>query len=225
MISHRDEDETWKKKPFLIADAGGSNTQWAFYHPAEGVLEKISTLGINPHVDSSEKIITLLSASSLRTFIGKVSTIHFYGAGLQGEEKKRQMSEIFLSLSQNHAEVFCYPDTELCIKAHQAKAPFTSVILGTGCSAVYVEENQQRQIFQASLGYLLGDAGSGAYFGKKLLQNWLLGLLESELSHRFAKQFGTNPSQAIAKVYAHPRPNAYLAEFFPSSMPRKTTHK
>jgi glucosamine kinase len=222
MISLRDEYDYWNNKPFLLADAGGSTTQWAFYNPAEDALERFYTLGINPHIDSAQTIQTLLSSYPLKAWIAKAKTIHFYGAGLSTEEKKRELTKIFLDLSHTQPKVMCMPDTELCIQVHSGQAPFTSVILGTGCSAVYVSEKNQREIFQPSLGYLLGDAGSGAYFGKKLLQHWLLGKLESEISQRFENQFGVDASQAIAKVYAHPRPNAYLAEFFPFVQTEKT---
>jgi glucosamine kinase len=59
----------------------------------------------------------------------------------------------------------------------------------------------------------LGDEGSGAYLGKKVIQHFLYGTFDEELQARFEKRFLTNAIEILENVYKKPLANRYLASF------------
>lgn len=63
------------------------------------------------------------------------------------------------------------------------------------------------------LGYVLGDEGSGAYLGKKVVQYYLYGTFDDELRGRFDLTYTTNAAEILENVYKKPLPNRYLAGF------------
>jgi N-acetylglucosamine kinase-like BadF-type ATPase len=63
------------------------------------------------------------------------------------------------------------------------------------------------------LGYVLGDEGSGAYLGKKVLQYYLYKTFDEELNSRFNSKFNTNNATILENIYKKPLPNRYLASF------------
>ena len=63
------------------------------------------------------------------------------------------------------------------------------------------------------LGYVLGDEGSGAYLGKKVLQYYLYKTFDEDLAYKFNDTYKTNKAEILEQVYKNPLPNRYLAEF------------
>ncbi len=63
------------------------------------------------------------------------------------------------------------------------------------------------------LGYVLGDEGSGAYLGKKVLQYYLYNTFDEDLRSRFDAKYVTTPSEILDNVYKKPLANRYLASF------------
>jgi len=63
------------------------------------------------------------------------------------------------------------------------------------------------------LGYILGDEGSGAYLGKKVIQHYLYKTFDEELETRFVKSFNTSSVEILESVYMKPLANRYLASF------------
>ena len=85
-------------------------------------------------------------------------------------------------------------------------------ILGTGCNSCYY--NGKKVIKNSpGLGYVLGDEGSGAYLGKKVLQHYLYNTFDEELMFAFDKKYNTNADEILNHVYKQPQPNRYLASF------------
>ncbi|RYF34424.1 MAG: hypothetical protein EOO38_29520, partial [Cytophagaceae bacterium] len=63
------------------------------------------------------------------------------------------------------------------------------------------------------LGYILGDEGSGTYFGKKMVISYLHKTMPSDLRENFAKEFQITKDIVVENVYQKPFPNSYLATF------------
>ena len=63
------------------------------------------------------------------------------------------------------------------------------------------------------LGYVLGDEGSGAYLGKKVIQYYFYNTFDEDLKARFELTFSTNSAEILENVYKKPLPNRYLAGF------------
>jgi N-acetylglucosamine kinase-like BadF-type ATPase len=85
-------------------------------------------------------------------------------------------------------------------------------ILGTGSNSCYYNG---KKIVKNSpgIGYVLGDEGSGAYLGRKVIQYFLYNTFDEELMFAFNNTYNTNADEIIMNVYLKPQPNRYLASF------------
>jgi len=63
------------------------------------------------------------------------------------------------------------------------------------------------------VGYVLGDEGSGAYLGKKVVQYFLYNTFDEDLRYKFDIKYNTNPVEILENVYRKPLANRYLASF------------
>ena len=73
-------------------------------------------------------------------------------------------------------------------------------ILGTGSNSCYY--NGKRIVKNSpGLGYVLGDEGSGAYLGKKVIQYYLYGTFDEDLKYRFDLKYQTSGNEILEKVY------------------------
>ena len=88
-------------------------------------------------------------------------------------------------------------------------------ILGTGSNSCYFDgEKTYEEV--PSLAYILGDEGSGSWFGKRLLQGFFYKQLPQHIHDDFIAEFGVAQSQVTyvnKRVYKDEDPNVYLASF------------
>ena len=85
-------------------------------------------------------------------------------------------------------------------------------ILGTGSNSCYF--NGKKIINNSpGLGFILGDEGSGAYMGKKVVQYFLYNTFDPDLMDRFMAKYNTDSATILDAVYRQPLPNRYLASF------------
>ncbi len=64
-----------------------------------------------------------------------------------------------------------------------------------------------------SLGDILGDEGSGSYFGKKILIDFLYNKMPSQIAKEFQATYDLNIKSVVKRVYKEPNANVYLAGF------------
>ena len=64
-----------------------------------------------------------------------------------------------------------------------------------------------------SLGFLIGDEGSGSALGKHLLRRFFMKKLPKDLENDFISTYHLTIEEAIKRMYHNPRANAYLGEF------------
>jgi N-acetylglucosamine kinase-like BadF-type ATPase len=84
--------------------------------------------------------------------------------------------------------------------------------LGTGSFIVYYDgQNIAKQA--PGIGYILGDEGSGAYLGKKVLQYYLYNTFDEELRYKFDDRYKTTPVEILENVYRKPLANRYMAGY------------
>jgi len=89
-------------------------------------------------------------------------------------------------------------------------------ILGTGSNSCYYNG---KKIVKNSpgLGYVLGDEGSGAYLGRKVVQYFLYNTFDEDLMDRFVAKFNTNSFEILEAVYknAFAQPlSGFICHFF-----------
>ena len=87
-------------------------------------------------------------------------------------------------------------------------------ILGTGSgSGLYDGSSFVAQV--PSLGYILGDEGSGAVLGRQWVAEVFKGKMDEAIRQRFLSETGLTQDILLDHVYRQPQANRYLASFVP----------
>jgi N-acetylglucosamine kinase-like BadF-type ATPase len=193
----------------LIVDSGSTKSDWILVKgPNDNYC--FETIGLNPYfVD--EKIITdsLSLNQELISVSDQVNSIYFYGAGCSDPVRNKVLSD-GLQRVFSKAKVNVYHDVYGSVVATCGDSPGISCILGTGSNACYFD-GYKVDDGRPALGYILGDEGSGAYFGKQFLRDVLYQKLPNQMAVAFTEDFGFTKEDIFEKVYQEKRPNAFLA--------------
>ena len=89
--------------------------------------------------------------------------------------------------------------------------PGVACILGTGSGSCFYN-GQTIEWNVPSLGYILGDEGSAAVLGKRLVGDLLKNQLGDDLKEAFFAEYETSMPDIFEKVYRQPFPNRFLAK-------------
>jgi len=194
----------------LIADSGATKTTWCLLE--NNKKKTLSTQGLSPYFLNTEQIEQIVSSEVQPKLKGiEPGEIFFYGTGCinPGNEKlvKKALRNLFPTSVINVTSDLMGAAKALC-GDHKGVA----CILGTGSNSCYYDG---KKIIKNSpgLGFILGDEGSGAYMGKKVVQYYLYNTFDPDLMDRFNAMFNTNSAEILEAVYKKPLPNRYLASF------------
>lgn len=197
----------------IVADSGSTKTDWRIYDKPHGIQE-IETSGLNPYFLSPREITAVLE-KGLHPFIdrSKADQVFFYGSGCSHTDKILEI-ESALSDFFNCAEIAVESDLLGSARALCGDMAGIVGILGTGSNSCVFNGSQiTHQIL--SLGYVLGDEGSGTVLGKKVLKAALSGAMPENLLQQFKNYYPIDADQALEKIYSEPFPNRFLASFAP----------
>jgi N-acetylglucosamine kinase-like BadF-type ATPase len=192
----------------LVADSGSSKTDWMGYSPDEKI--NFSTQGINPYFLNAHDIFKLFSKKKeIAAYADKVKEIYFFGAGCSSPDKIEVISN---GISSFFTKAYVSVEHDLIGSAYATcgdKKGLTC-ILGTGSNISYYDGKEVHNGAHG-LGYALGDEGSGTYFGRKLITNYLYHKMPADLAVEFAETYQIDKESVITNVYQKPAPNIYLA--------------
>jgi len=192
----------------LIADSGTTKTEWCMINNG-GTSETLITPGINPFYQEEENITAILQKEF--TAAKKFDSIYFYGAGCINKEKQDIVRN---SLMQVFEAKRIFIGSDLLAAAHSMCQDQSGIacILGTGSNSCYY--NGSEIVANVSpLGFILGDEGSGAVLGKKLIGDILKNQLPQSLINDFFETYHTTAAEILENVYKKPFPSRYLADF------------
>jgi len=194
----------------LIADSGATKAEWCLLD--KGKRKTVFTQGISPYFLGKEQIASLLRGELLKG-LGKASIaeIHYYGTGCSNPENVKTIRSA-IKMVFPKASIEVNTDLMAAARALCGKEKAVACILGTGSNSCYYNG---KNIVKNSpgLGYVLGDEGSGAYLGKKVLQYYLYHTFDEDLRARFDARFVTTAVEILDNVYKKPLPNKHLASF------------
>lgn len=212
----------------LIADSGSTKTDWWLVKDKEIIKDK--TVGFNPYFQTTEQIIEELSSNlvpHLKSHIEKEKlSIYFYGAGCSSEAKCSIVRNALLQVWPD-AIIEIEHDLLAAARALCGRKPGIAAILGTGSNSCYYDGNRiVANVF--SLGYLLGDEGSGAYLGKKMITTFLYNEFPEDLQTALAGLITDSKEEILDSIYKKPLPSRYLASFsryIPGVLSHPAMHK
>lgn len=194
----------------LVADSGSSKTDWMAYSPNQTLT--FSTQGINPYFVNAFDVQKILSKNrDLSAYANSITEIYFFGSGCSSPDKHEIISN---GLSAFFTKAFISVDHDLLGSAYATCGDNKGLacILGTGSNITYYDGTEVHA-GKHGLGYVLGDEGSGTYFGRKVLVSYLHKTMPDDLRELFAKTFDAEKETIIENIYRKPFPNSYLASF------------
>ena len=190
----------------IIADSGSTKTTWMDVESGN----KVVTEGLNPHFTTDEAFLaacqTVRNKFSILNF---QFSIYFYGAGCGSEvQRERVASLLYKAFGTSDIEV----ETDLlgACRALCGRDSGLVGILGTGSNACYYDGD--RIALQAvSTGFILGDHGSANHVGRRLLQDYLSGMMPKNISVMFHDAYPMTRDEFLEAVYHRPNANRFLA--------------
>jgi N-acetylglucosamine kinase-like BadF-type ATPase len=197
-------------KNILIADSGATKAEWSLV--GGGKTKTISTQGISPYFLDTKQISELLQKELMPKLKGqRIDEVYYYGTGCANPANARSVAKA-IKTQLPHASIDVTHDLLAAARALCGHEKGIACILGTGSNSCFY--NGKKMVKNSpGLGYVLGDEGSGAYLGKKVLQYYLYGTFDDELRGRFDLTYMTNTTEILENVYKKPLPNRYLAGF------------
>jgi glucosamine kinase len=194
----------------LIADSGSTKTEWCLLNGKKKTI--FTSQGMSPYFINAiqmENIIKLEVLPALKKI--PVEEIYYYGTGCGNPVNVKMVKKVLKNIFPG-ALIIVDTDVAGAAKALCGNEKGIACILGTGSSCCYY--NGKRIVKNSpGLGYILGDEGSGAYLGKKVIQYYLYNTFDEDLRARFDAKFVTNTNEILNAVYKQPLANRYLASF------------
>lgn len=195
----------------LVADSGSSNSDWMLDVPDSTPL-CFKTKGLNPFFVNEKEIERVLKeVPEIIPYAEEVTEVYFFGAGCVSPDRRELVSNALTVLFPNS---YIQVESDILGSAYAVFKNNEGLIctLGTGSDVGYYNG---KDIIPGKYGngYVLGDEGSGTYFGKKLITNFLYGNMPKEIHQAFEDKYKLTKELVIRNVYQKERPNAYLASF------------
>ena len=193
----------------LIAESGSTKTVWVALDDKGAELWRRSTIGLNPFfVDSKE--VTNVFAGMLENVPEKnIDRVQFYGASCSSPERnnriKTGISQVIpsASISVDH-------DLLAAARAGCGNEPGIAAILGTGSNSC--EFNGSEIVDNIpSMGFMVGDEGSGSTIGRRLVRSWIYREMPKDLADGFSNHFGLTKESVLVSLYDKEKPNRFLA--------------
>ena len=195
----------------LIAESGATKAEWCLV--VNGKKKSVITQGISPYFFTEQKIVDLLQKDVLPHFAKSttITEIYYYGTGMRNPDNvsmvKGSLRQVF-----DKASIEINDDMLAAARALNGKNRGLACNLGTGSFCCYYNGKKiARQT--PGIGYILGDEGSGAYLGKKVIQYYLYNTFDEELRYKFDSKYSTTPVEVLENVYRKPLANRYLASY------------
>ena len=198
----------------LIIESGSTKADWCLLAEDGKMRRNFQTPGINAIVTHENEIWDIVkNVQDVIGYENKPTLVYFYGAGCIGGEANTRIKNLFSEY---------WPGADIDIESDilgAARALFQSnagiaCILGTGSCACHYDGRKIADRIPA-LGYVLGDEGSGAALGKRLLNGIFKRQFSTDIVSDFDNEYQQSLDDIIQRVYIDPSPNKFLGSFAP----------
>lgn len=194
----------------LIIDAGSTKTEWVVLDGGR-VEDHITLGGFNPNYNDSNVFMDILYKDLPKDF-PVVDAVYYYGSGCGSEANREDVAQYLKVRFKEAQEVRVTHDLMAVCHALLGREKGVACILGTGANSCLYDGNEV--IGQGvSLGYLVGDEGSGCYIGRKVARAYFYDLMPLELKLSFEQTYHLEIKDFIYNVYHENVASRYLAQF------------
>ena len=195
----------------LIADSGATKAEWCLINGKK--KRSFITQGLSPYFVTSLQMEEIVQ-NEIRAKLKKLvpDEIYFNGTGCISVNNinlvKRALKTVFPTTKK------IMVDNDIIGAAKGLVADQKGIVCNLGTGSFCCFYNGKKIVKNSpGLGYVLGDEGSGAYLGKKVIQHFLYNTFDADLVDRFNAKFNTDRQEILDQVYRKPFPNRYLASF------------
>ena len=197
----------------FIIESGSTKSDWVLVD-SKSKQTFYKTIGFNPYFHSAEVVASEIRKNdAIMSHVKDVTKVFFYGAGCSSVKLNKEISDGLASVFEK-ADVIVEHDLLACAYATYDGRPGISCILGTGSNSCYYDGQDLKEVVPA-LGYVLGDEGSGSFFGKFLLSSYLYHKLPEEIHNEFVNTYNLSEAEIVSKVYQRDSANVFIASFMP----------
>ncbi len=194
----------------VIADNSASRTEWVLMENGK-VVERAVTQGLNPFFQTRRDISHVIRLELPEVFFRKRwDHVYFYGAGCSSEEKKKVVEASLVAQFKTMTTI--ESDLLGAARGLLLNRPGIACILGSGSNSCYYDGTEVVKNVR-SLGYLLGDEGSGSHLGKRFLSDCLKALAPNHLQKAFFTYIKKTPDEIVAAVYSNTLPGNTLSVY------------
>ncbi|WP_026464876.1 N-acetylglucosamine kinase [Adhaeribacter aquaticus] len=195
----------------IIADGGSTKTSWCLITESNSKVY-FNTEGYNPYfVDTSTVIASLQKNLPENLNKEEISEVYYYGAGCSTPENNETIAAAMRAVFVN-SKVKVGHDLLAAARALLGVDAGFAAILGTGTNTC-LYDGKDVTLNIDSLGYFLGDEGSGSFLGKRLLRDYMRGYLPEGMSKIFKETYELSNEDIFDHLYNRPLPNRFLASF------------
>ena len=196
----------------LLADGGSTTCSWCLLDDANPIY--FSTEGYNPYFWDTPAIAASLARgvpAAVRQ--APINAIYYYGSGVLSPAKAEVVAGALRQVFPQARQVQVAEDLLAAARALLGRQPGFAAILGTGTNSCLYDGQRITQVVE-SLGYSLGDEGSGTSIGRIVLRDYLRGRLPVGLADQFRATYQLGEiSEVLDRLYNQPSPNRFLAGF------------
>lgn len=169
-----------------------------------------TTLGFNPNY-ADVSLLERIVKQDIEAIPTNGDEIHYFGTGC-GLEANKQLISTVLKSHFPQAEIEVETDMMGAARGMFGDQKGIACILGTGANSCLYDG--YHVVDQAvSLGYLLGDEGSGCYIGRKIVRAYFYGLMPLQVKLSFEDNYKLSINDLIHHVYHEKEASKYLAGF------------
>lgn len=196
----------------LLADGGSTKVAWAIETPDGQWLRKV-TPGLNPVMTDSDELARRINDELLPLLDSTIpDEIHYFGAGCTAVHSPVMARLLSEATGCDSVEV----DSDIlgAARALCGDSPGIACICGTGSNSCLYDGHSIVDSV-SPLGYILGDEGSGASIGRRLIGDIYKRLMPKEIVEQFFQTFQLTQAEVIDRVYRRPGANRFLASMMP----------
>lgn len=193
----------------IIAESGGTTTTWQL-RANQSVIAECKTVGLNPYFVTEQQIQEALLLVQQAFGQYTITQIDFYGAGCHQADMQQKIKNALKNYF-SEANIQIFADLEATARALCGNNSGLVAILGTGCHAAYFD-GEKIVKEPNSLGFWLGDEGSGGWIGKQLIHDYFLNIMPKELQKDFENSYKPELNTYLERLYKQTQPNQFAAE-------------
>lgn len=197
----------------LLIDSGSTKTDYSILENG-CIRRRFQTSGFNPYYCTPAQIAKILSTEVPDDLpFDAITKIVYYGTGCSTETNCRIIADALQAFFKK-ARIKVHHDLLAAAHALLGRSEGIACILGTGSNSCYYDGEKILENVP-SLGFMLGDEGSGATIGREILKTYFYGEFPNDLSQKFSEMFPVTLDNVLTEVYQGEKPSKFIASFAP----------